>query len=101
MNKIFTKTMERREADSLLGIETWGSWGCGVEKFDWSYGSSNEVCYILEGKADIITPDGVTVIEEGMVVEFPKGLGCTWDVKEPIEKFYKFGIDLKKYFNEY
>ena len=97
MIKIFTKQMERREADSLLGIETWGTWSCGAEAFDWSYDSSNEVCYILEGKADIIADGGVTEIAAGMIVDFPKGLHCTWDVKEPIEKFYRFGLDLRKY----
>ena len=97
MSKIFTKQMDRREADSLLGIETWGMWGCGAEKFPWSYDSSNEVCYILEGRADIITDGGVTEISAGMVVDFPKGLECVWDVKEPIEKFYRFDLDRSKY----
>lgn len=34
----------------------WPTWGCGAEKFPWSY-TDSETCYVLEGRV-IVTPDG-------------------------------------------
>lgn len=90
MYEIKARSVDRKKADELLGIESWDTWGCGAETFDWSY-STSETCYILKGKADIITPDGATHIKAGMLVQFPASLECKWAVSEPIEKFYKFG----------
>lgn len=92
--KVFTLPMSYDRADELFSVKSWPQWGCGAESFDWSYPSSNEVCYILEGEAEIITDEGSFTIAKGMLVEFPCGLACTWDVKEPIKKHYSFGFDI-------
>jgi uncharacterized cupin superfamily protein len=50
-----------------------------------------ETCLILEGKAVIHTPEGNVEFGEGDYVVFPKGLECTWEIKEGIRKHYNFG----------
>jgi len=61
-----------------------------VAEFPWSY-ESQEVCYILEGKATV-TPDGgePVEIEKGDIVTFPKGMSCRWNIKEGIRKHHDF-----------
>lgn len=72
------------------GITKWPIWTKEVSRFDWSYDSTEE-CYILEGKVSIETKDGKTVqFGKGDFVTFPKGLSCTWDIKEPVRKHYNF-----------
>ena len=45
-------------------------------------------------RADIHYEGKTTHIEAGMLVHFPKGLECTWAVSEPIQKYYKFGLNV-------
>ncbi|MCK5267943.1 MAG: cupin domain-containing protein [Spirochaetes bacterium] len=79
---------DKQQLDQM-GIDSWSSWGCGVETFDWKY-SSEEVAYILKGKVIVSTDQGDVIIQKGDLVTFPKGLACTWKVEEPIEKVYTF-----------
>ncbi len=72
-----------------LDVCSWSSWGCGVSVFDWQY-SDDEEAYILEGKVIVQTDDGDVEITGGDFVTFPKGMKCTWDVREPIKKVYRF-----------
>ena len=72
-----------------LGIDKWSSWGCEPSTFDWQY-DSEEICYILEGRAKVKTPDGEVEIKRGDLVTFPQGLKCTWQVFEAIKKVYSF-----------
>lgn len=39
------------------GVFDWGTWGCGVSKFPWTYDSS-ESCYLLAGKVTVTPADG-------------------------------------------
>ena len=39
------------------GVFYWGTWGCGVSKFPWTYDSS-ESCYLLSGKVTVTPTDG-------------------------------------------
>ncbi|KAI8477458.1 MAG: hypothetical protein J3K34DRAFT_364453 [Monoraphidium minutum] len=71
----------------------WPTWGCGAEKFPWSY-DSNETwgCgYVLEGRV-LVTPDGGEPVEiaAGDMATFPAGMSCVWDVKQPVRKHYNF-----------
>ncbi|KAL0314024.1 UNVERIFIED_CONTAM: hypothetical protein Sangu_2246800 [Sesamum angustifolium] len=76
---------------SELGVRSWPKWGCPPSKFPWTY-SSKETCYLLEGNVKVY-PDGsdeAVQIAAGDLVVFPKGMSCTWDVSEAVDKHYKF-----------
>jgi uncharacterized protein len=73
-----------------LKVDTWSPWECEPSTFDWSY-DSNETAYILEGQVTVTCADGQKVdIGPGDLVRFPKGLSCTWEVKQKIRKIYRF-----------
>lgn len=86
--------MSLEEANSQYGISSWGTWGCGVSKFDWEY-SGTESAYVLKGKV-LVTPTGdwadckPTEVKAGDFVVFPDGMTCIWDVSEAIEKHFNF-----------
>ncbi len=84
--KIKVKPMKQKDLD----LNGWGVWTSPVQKFDWEY-TDTETCYILEGKVIVHTDDGDVEIKAGDFVQFPSGLKCVWDVKEPIRKYYNFG----------
>ena len=73
-----------------MGVRDWPIWEKEASEFPWSY-ESQEVCYILEGKATV-TPDGgePVEIEKGDIVTFPKGMSCRWNIKEGIRKHHDF-----------
>ena len=72
------------------GIASWPIWEKEVSRFEWYYDSTEE-CYLLKGSVEVITEDGEKVIfGKGDFVTFPKGLSCTWDIKEPVRKHYNF-----------
>ena len=73
-----------------MGVFSWPVWEKEISRFDWSYDSVEE-CYFLKGKVTVETKDGKSVsFGTGDFVMFPKGLSCTWDVKEPVRKHYNF-----------
>ncbi|MBN2037635.1 MAG: cupin domain-containing protein [Chitinispirillaceae bacterium] len=73
------------------GIFNWPIWEKEVSRFDWFYDEPEE-CYFLEGKVVVESKDGSKVeFGKGDLVKFPKGLGCTWDIREPVRKHYNFG----------
>ncbi|XP_019181709.1 PREDICTED: uncharacterized protein LOC109176773 [Ipomoea nil] len=87
--KIITDPPESKLSE--LGVRSWPKWGCPPSKFPWTY-SSKETCYLLKGKVKVY-PDGSNEgveIGAGDLVEFPKGMSCTWDVSEEVDKHYKF-----------
>jgi hypothetical protein len=50
----------RQPDESFLrqkGVYDWGTWGCGVSKFPWTYDSA-ESCYLLAGKVTVTPTDG-------------------------------------------
>ncbi|KAF3777927.1 hypothetical protein EJ110_NYTH40182 [Nymphaea thermarum] len=77
---------------SELGVRKWPKWGCPPSKFPWTY-TDRETCYVLEGKVKVY-PDGhddYVEIGAGDLVVFPKGMKCTWDVSQAVDKHYNFG----------
>ena len=72
------------------GIFAWPIWTKEVSRFDWNYDSIEE-CFFLSGRVTVETKDGKRVsFGKGDFVTFPKGLSCTWDIKEPVKKHYNF-----------
>lgn len=73
-----------------MGIFDWPIWEKETSRFDWRYDDIEE-CYFLEGKVTVETKDGKSVsFGRGDFVTFPKGLACTWNIKEPVKKHYNF-----------
>jgi uncharacterized cupin superfamily protein len=74
-----------------LGVFHWPIWTKEVSEFPWTY-DSQEVCYFLEGEVEVTCDDGRRVaVGQGDLVTFPEGLSCTWKVKAPVRKHYRFG----------
>ena len=73
------------------GVFSWGTWGCGVSKFPWTYDSS-ESCYLLAGQVTVTPTDGrqPATFGKGDFVTFPAGMSCTWDVSEAVQKHFMF-----------
>ena len=69
-------------------VDSWPIWSKEVSTFDWTY-ETKEMAYILEGEA-VITPVGgaPVTIKARDLVNFPKGMSCTWEVTKPIRKHY-------------
>ena len=67
-----------------------GVWTSEVKTFPWHY-DDKETCLILEGEVTVKTADQEVSFGAGDYVVFPKGLDCTWEVKKPVKKYYKFG----------
>lgn len=74
-----------------LGVSSWPTWSKEVSKFPWTY-SEQEVAYVLQGEVTV-TPDGGAPVSfgKGDLVTFPAGMSCTWEVKAPLRKHYRFG----------
>ncbi len=84
--------VEKISQDKLKnrGIFSWLIWEKEISRFNWHYDDIEE-CYFLEGKVTVETKDGKKVsFGKGDFVTFPKGLSCTWDIKEPVRKHYNF-----------
>ncbi len=73
-----------------MGVFGWPIWEKEVSRFPWAYDSIEE-CFFLEGKVTVETKDGKSVsFGKGDFVTFPKGLSCTWNIKEAVRKHYNF-----------
>jgi uncharacterized protein len=74
-----------------LGVRTWPVWTKEISTFSWRY-DEPETCFFLEGDVSV-TPDGGRPVRigKGDLVTFPAGLSCTWDVRKPVRKHYRFG----------
>ena len=74
-----------------LGVMKWPIWEKEISVFPWHYGSE-ETCYFLAGDV-IVTPDGGEPVSmgKGDIAVFPVGLSCTWDIRQPVRKHYRFG----------
>ncbi|RKX96015.1 MAG: cupin [Spirochaetes bacterium] len=88
MEKIKIEKLSEEEIERR-GIKNWGIWEKEVSEFDWEY-TSEEHCYIIEGKVKVETPEGDVEINKGDYVVFPVGLKCKWKVLEPVKKYYNF-----------
>lgn len=73
------------------GVFSWGTWGCGVSKFPWTY-DQNESCFLLNGQVTVTPSDGrkAATFGAGDFVTFPAGMSCEWDVTEAVHKHYLF-----------
>jgi uncharacterized cupin superfamily protein len=84
--------IERPSQEKLkqMGVFSWPIWEKEVSCFDWHYDQS-EVCYLLEGRVVVKAKQGKEIkFGAGDLVSFPKGLSCTWDIKEPVRQHYNF-----------
>lgn len=85
--KIQIQKPEKEDLETR-GVLSWPIWEKEVSRFDWYYDSIEE-CYLLEGKVVVETEDGEKLeFGKGDFVTFPRGLSCTWDIKEPVRKHY-------------
>jgi uncharacterized protein len=75
---------EKQEAES------WPIWEKEQSSFPWEY-DEPETCLILKGKATVKYAEGSVEFGAGDYIIFPVGLKCTWDIKNRIQKHYKFG----------
>lgn len=75
---------------AALGVRSWPIWTKEVSEFDWHY-DEQEICYLLEGEVEVTTTEGKVRFGQGDLVTFPQGLDCTWQVKKPVRKHYRFG----------
>lgn len=76
--------------EEIKQTENWDFWSKEPSEFPWTY-SENEICYIIEGKAEVIAENGETIsLKKGDWVSFEKGLNCTWKITEEIRKKYIF-----------
>lgn len=85
---IEVKKISLEEAKNL-GIDNWSHWECAPSKFDWQY-PEKEIAYVFEGDVLVTTDEQTVHITDSMLVTFPKGLKCTWEVKKHIKKVYMF-----------
>ncbi len=75
----------------VLNVDAWPIWTHDVAVFDWHY-DSKEMCYILEGEVVVTPVDGEPVtLKARDLVNFPKGMDCSWDIRSPIRKHYLLG----------
>lgn len=93
MESIKLEHAPSEEQLTRLGVRSWPIWTKEVSTFPWHY-DEQETCYLLEGDV-IVTPapgKGEPVrIQAGDLVTFPAGLSCTWEVRSPVRKHYRFG----------
>ena len=74
----------------VLGVYDWPIWRKEASRFPWVY-QQQETCYILRGRFTV-TPDGgePQSFQRGDLITFPKGMSCTWEIEEDVEKHYDF-----------
>ena len=74
-----------------MGVLSWPIWTKEVSVFPWFYDES-EICFFLEGEVEVTPENGAPVrFGQGDLVMFPPGLQCTWSVRVPVRKHYRFG----------
>ena len=91
MSKIIVEHAPDSERLKKLGVHSWSTWSKEVSVFPWTY-SEQEVAYVLEGEV-VVTPKGGEPVSFGAgdLVTFPSGMSCTWEVRKPLRKHYRFG----------
>lgn len=90
MNQMSVKKITLDEMKEL-DIVSWPTWSKEPSTFPWSY-SEKETAYIIEGDITVTAEDRESItFGPGDLVTFNAGLSCTWHVKSPLKKHYKFG----------
>ena len=93
MSKISVSKMSLEESKGLgLDIGSWSRWECEPSTFDWYY-SDTETAYVFEGDVIVTAGEEEVHITGGVLVRFPAGLECKWEVREKISKVYTFGLE--------
>lgn len=74
----------------VIGVYDWPVWEKEESTFPWTY-DQRETCYLLEGEV-VVTPVGgePVTLREGDFVTFPAGMSCTWEIRVPVRKHYRF-----------
>jgi uncharacterized cupin superfamily protein len=90
MGEIKVEHQPSQDRLSQLQVLEWPIWSKEISTFPWTY-SGSETCYFLEGQV-VVTPDGGEPVEvgKGDLVTFPNGMSCTWEVRKPVRKHYRF-----------
>ena len=74
-----------------LGVRAWPIWTKEASTFPWTY-DEPEICFFLEGDVVVTPTEGAAVqVGKGDLVTFPAGMSCTWEVRTPVRKHYRFG----------
>jgi uncharacterized cupin superfamily protein len=82
--------VEKPSAETVAEMKSCPTWSKEASIFDWEY-DATETCYVMEGEVKVTTPDGEAVeFGPGDLVTFPRGLKCSWNVRTPIRKHYRF-----------
>lgn len=91
MNTIRVVKQASPDVLAELGVNSWPTWSKEISTFPWQYGES-ETCYFLAGDVIVTPDDGEPVsMGKGDLVTFPAGMSCTWDIRQPVRKQYRFG----------
>ncbi|GAA1607170.1 cupin domain-containing protein [Leucobacter chromiireducens] len=80
--------LEEFTSDAERGIHT-GFWRCDPGISEWDFIEMGEVIHVLAGRL-VVTESGGSPVELGVgdVASFPRGWRGTWEIMEPLEKFY-------------
>ena len=91
MREVVIESHPSEDRLRTLGVRSWPIWTKETSRFPWTY-DDPETCYFLEGDV-VVTPDGGEAVRmgKGDLVTFPTGMSCTWDVRIPVKKHYRFG----------
>lgn len=84
-------TVEHNPSPMKLDAMQLDSWPVASKEpgtFQCTY-KTKEVCYLLSGEA-LVTPDGgePVTIKARDLVNFAKGLSCTWEVRATVKRHY-------------
>ena len=85
----FEKKQPTEEELETMGVRNWGIWTKEISTFPWEY-DTKEIFYVLEGEAEVTSGNERISFKEGDLVTCHAGVKCTWNVKRPIKKHYRF-----------
>jgi len=83
-------TVRKPTEEEKQTCEGWPIWSKEASSFDWSY-TDKETCLIIEGKVTVSDSESSVSFGPGDLVVFPEYLDCTWQITEPVKKYYNFG----------
>lgn len=90
MSQVIIEHQPSKEKLEQLGVTSWSIWTKEASKFPWSYDMA-ETCYFITGDVVVIPEGGEPVsMGKGDLVTFPKGMSCTWEIKQEVKKYYSF-----------
>jgi len=80
----------RKPSDEELRVcKSWPTWKCDATTFEWAY-TEKETCLLIEGKVTVSDGESSVNFGAGDYVIFPQDLECTWQVHQPVKKYYNF-----------